>query len=164
MLIGGDVKKRIIQSDCLLVSSIRRTCLILSNQLQEPTMATQILLPVWYANLLPARQYGAVILAASQNMNYYLPAGISYCLNDLYQLTGFKPTTTFINVLAKWVEILWGCVERSVEWSHLAWTGSLNLWSNSSVEIALSARYISPASYWDNIYLPAGLMYQLVKQ
>ncbi len=52
-------------------------------------MAIQILLPIRSANLLPARQDGVVILPASQSINHYLPAGISY------QLAGFKPTTFF---------------------------------------------------------------------
>ncbi len=45
------------------------------------------------------------------------------------------------------VEILWGCVGRSVEWSHLARKGSLNV-------------IIQLANYYD-IHLTAGEMYQL---
>ncbi len=62
---------------------------------QELTMAIQIQLSIHYTRLPPARQDGAVILPASQQMNHYLPAGISYQLADMYQLTGFKPTTFF---------------------------------------------------------------------
>ncbi len=41
-------------------------------------MAIQILLPIRFANLLPARKDGAIILATSQeHMNHHLPAGRS---------------------------------------------------------------------------------------
>ncbi len=43
-----------------------------------PDIAKQILLPIRYAKLLPTRQDGAIILPASQHMNHYLPAAISY--------------------------------------------------------------------------------------
>ncbi len=64
-------------------------------------MATQILLLIRYANLLPARQDGAIILPANHYMNHHLPADISYQLADLYELVGFKPPTIFFNILAK---------------------------------------------------------------
>ncbi len=60
-------------------------------------MPIQIILPIRYANLLPARQDGSIILPASQHMNHHLPAGISYQLTDLYHLASFKPPKTFFN-------------------------------------------------------------------
>ncbi len=39
-------------------------------------MAIRILLLIRYANLLPARQDGIIILPASQHMNPHLPTGI----------------------------------------------------------------------------------------
>ncbi len=59
-------------------------------------MAIQILLSILYANLLPARQGGTIILPASQHMNHHLSAGIYYQAEDLYRLAGFKPPTFFI--------------------------------------------------------------------
>ncbi len=41
-------------------------------------MAIQILSPIQYEHLLPAKQDRVVILPASQHMNHYMPAGISY--------------------------------------------------------------------------------------
>ncbi len=38
---------------------------------------------------------------------------------------------------------------------------ALIFWSNYSLEIVLSAGIFQPASYCDNIHLPAGEMYQL---
>ncbi len=58
-------------------------------------MAVHILLPIQYANLLPAKQGGTTILPASQLMNHLLPASTSYQLADLYKLAGFKPLTFF---------------------------------------------------------------------
>ncbi len=69
-----------------------------SKTFQEPSMAIQILLPVRYANLLPARQDGSIILPASQHMIRHLPAGISYQLTDVYYLASFKPPITFFNI------------------------------------------------------------------
>ncbi len=45
---------------------------------QQPTMAIQIMLPIRYANILLRWQDETGILSASQHMNHYLPAGISY--------------------------------------------------------------------------------------
>ncbi len=61
--------------------------------LQEPTYAN--LLPISYANLLPARQDEALILLASQSMNHNLP--------DLYQLAGFSRPTILFNIWAKYL-------------------------------------------------------------
>ncbi len=63
---------------------------------QEPTYI-QIPLAIQYANLIPARQGGAIILPASQHINHHLPAGIRYYLSDLHQLASFKlPHYSFI--------------------------------------------------------------------
>ncbi len=53
-------------------------------------MAIQILLPIRYANLLPAKQEWSIILPARQHINHHLPSGISYQLTDLYQLASLN--------------------------------------------------------------------------
>ncbi len=60
--------------------------------------------PIWYVDLLPARQDVAIILPARQHMNHHLPAGTIYQLLDLYQLAGFKHQSTFFDILDKWVK------------------------------------------------------------
>ncbi len=76
-------------------------------------------IPILYANLLPARQDGAIILPASQHMNHHLPAGISYQLANMYQLASFKPPTTFFNICAKWLKYCGGMYKEQVWNDHI---------------------------------------------
>lgn len=56
----------------------RETCRIV--QYQEPTITVNIILPIQYAKLLPARKAEAIAVPTSPHVNQHLPASIFYQL------------------------------------------------------------------------------------
>ncbi len=101
-------------------------------------MAIQTLLPIWYANLLTARQVGAIILPSSQHMNHHLPAGVSYQPGKM-ELSFYHPASIWITIY------------------QLVYPTSQASWSYHST---IQPAYESPSTSWcilpADIYASAG--------
>ncbi len=49
---------------------------------QESTTAVQIILPIQYTNMLPARKVGVIVLPTNQLVNQYMPTGLSCSITN----------------------------------------------------------------------------------